>query len=204
MGKSADQIRQEIERERADAGSKIDHLEQQVQGNADHMKQQAQDTAHQVKGEAQALVNDTMDTVKENVDLQQQIQERPLIAAGAALAGGFLLGSMMGGGGGGGRQHQQGYYYSGGDTSGSGQQAGGSHSGSGGMSNQIRSAAKKSGLEDTIENATAALMGSVTEQLKTTLNSRFPGYEEKLKTAQQQSGSFTDKAKATQKEAQQS
>ena len=71
------------------------------------------------------------------------------------------------------------------------------------MSSGIRNAAKKSGLEDTIENAAAALMGSITEQLKTTLDSRFPGYAEKMETAKSSSGSFTDKAKATQDEAQQ-
>lgn len=200
MGKSADQIRQEIDRERADAGQKIDELEQRVQDNTEHMKQQARDTAEQVRGEAQALVHDTVHTVKENMNLEEQIQERPLVAAGAALIGGFVLGSLMDSGSG---HHQTVHHYSGADVSGSGQHTGGSHTGSS-VANGIRSAAKKSGLEETIENAAAALLGSVTEQLKDTLNSRMPGYSEKMSTAEQQHGSFSEKAKATQHEAQQS
>ncbi len=173
-----------------------------MQGNAEHMKHQAQDTAKQVRGEAQGMVEDAVHTVQENLHLQQQVQERPLLAAGAALVGGFLLGGMMGGGGGG-QQHQQ-QHPSGAHTTGGGQQAGGQTGGgqqSGGMAGTVRNAAKKSGLEDTIENAVAALLGSVTEQLKGTMDQRFPGYSEKMQTAQQQ-GSFTDKARATQQEAQ--
>ena len=204
MGKSSDELRQEIDAQRADAGQKINDLQGQVQGQADHARDQVKDTAEQVRGEAKALMNDTVDTVKENFDLQEQIQERPLVAAGAALLGGFLLGSMMDGGNG--HQHRSSYNYSGGDTTGGGQHYSGGQSSDGGanISGGIRQAAQKSGLEDTISNATAALMGSLTEQLKTTLDQRFPGYSDKLQTAEHQSGSFTDKAKATQKEAQQS
>jgi hypothetical protein len=65
----------------------------------------------------------------------------------------------------------------------------------------VRSAAQKSGLEDTIENAAAALMGSVTEQFKRSLDRTFPGFSEKLDTAEHQKGSFAQKARATQHEA---
>jgi len=46
------------------------------------------------------------------------------------------------------------------------------------------------------------MMGSLTEQIKGTLDQKMPGYAEKMDTAQRQSGSFTDKARATQEEAQ--
>jgi len=203
MGKSSDEIRQEIDQQRADAGQKINDLEHQIQSQAEHAREQVMDTAGQVRGEAQALVNDTVETLRENVNLQQQVQERPLVAAGAALIGGFLLGSMMDGGG---SHRQPSYSSSGSDTTSSGQPYGGGQAHAGGgnaFSSGIRTAAQKSGLEDTISNAAAALMGSLTEQLKTALDQRFPGYADKLQTAEHQSGSFSDKAKATQKEAQQ-
>ncbi len=190
MGQSSDQIRQEIDRDRADAGERIDHLQEQLQGQADHMQHQAQDTAEHVRGQAQGFVDDAVASVQ-NFDYHRQIQERPLVSLGAALLGGFVLGGMMGGGGGGQQQ-------SSGGSSQSSQPQGG------GMSSQLRSAAQKSGLEDTISNASAALMGSVTEQLKGTINSNFPGFSEKLDTAQSQRGSFTEKSRATQQEAQQS
>ena len=66
----------------------------------------------------------------------------------------------------------------------------------------IRSAAQKSGLEDTVSNAAAAMMGSVTEQLKDMLDRSFPGFIEKLDTAQHQPGSLADKTRATQQDAQ--
>jgi ElaB/YqjD/DUF883 family membrane-anchored ribosome-binding protein len=199
MGKSSDEIRQEIDEQRADAGQKIDHLEHQIQGNVEHARDQVMDTADQVRGEAKALVNDTVDTVKENFDLHQQIQERPLVSAGAALVGGFLLGSMMSGDD---HHRQTSGYRAGGETTGGGQHTGGHHNG-GGLTSGIRSAAEKSGLDETVSNAAAALMGSVTEQLKHMLDQSFPGFSEKLDTAQHKSGSFTDKAKATQQEVQQ-
>ena len=204
MGKSSDEIRQEIDRQRADAGQKINQLEQQVQGQAEHAKEQVMDTAEQLRGEAKALVTDTVDTVKESFNLHDQVQERPLVMAGAALVGGFLLGSMMSGDGGGPRQAS--HSYSASDTTGGGQSYSGGHlsGGGGNLTSGIRTAAQKSGLEDTLSNATAALMGSLTEQLKTTLDQKFPGYADKLQTAEHQPGSFADKAKATQQEAQRS
>lgn len=193
MGQSSDQIRQEIDAQRSDAGEQIDHLQEQLQDNADHMHQQVQDTAEHVRGQAQGIMDDAVKSVQ-NFDFHQQVEQRPLVAVGAALIGGFVLGGMMGGGGQ--QQSSQG-------GSQGGQQQGGGQSG-GGMGSQIRNAAQKSGLEDTISNAAAALMGSVTEQLKGTLDSNFPGFSEKMNTAQSKPGSFTDKSRATQQEAQRS
>ena len=72
-----------------------------------------------------------------------------------------------------------------------------------GLGSSLRNAAQKSGLEDTISNAGAALMGSVTEQLKDMVDRSFPGFSDKMSNVQQQSGSFTDKAQAATEEAQQ-
>ncbi len=191
MGQSADQIRQEIDANRSDAGQKIDELQGQLQGQADHMQQQAKDTVDHARDQVQDTVHTAVESVQ-NFDYQQQIQDRPLLSAGVALIGGFVLGGMMGGGDGGNQQHS-----SGGSSQSSGQQGRG-------MGSQIRSAAQKSGLEDTFSNAAAALMGSFTEQLKGTLNSNFPGFSEKMDTAQGSQGSFSEKSKATQQEAQRS
>ncbi|MDP9363699.1 MAG: hypothetical protein M3Q10_05645, partial [Chloroflexota bacterium] len=97
MGQTADQLRQEIEQKRGDAASKIDQIESRVQdtvGTVQELPQMAKET-----------VSDTVDQVKtsvqnsvQNIDLSGQIQQRPLAALGAALAGGFLLGGVMGGG----------------------------------------------------------------------------------------------------------
>ncbi len=199
MGKSSDQLREEIDAQRADAGAKIDHLQQQIQGQVDDTRQQVTDTATQVREEAQAVVTDTVDTVKhavEEFDLNRHVQERPLITAGAALLGGFILGAMLDSDGGRSR-------HSGDAGSGSySPQGGHSSNGSSGFSDTIRTAARKSGLEDTISNAGAALMGSLTEQLKEMVDRSLPGFSDKLNTTQQQPGSFTDKAKAAQQDAQ--
>jgi ElaB/YqjD/DUF883 family membrane-anchored ribosome-binding protein len=193
MGQSSDQIRQEIDQNRNSAAEKIDQLKDQVQGTADNVRGQVQDTAEQVVDQVKGTVDQTVESVKQNVqnmDFKQQIEERPLVALGAALLGGFLLGGMMGGGG----QHGQGG--SSRQEFSSGTPVGASQSG-GGVASGIRSAVQRSGLEDTISNAAAALMGSVTEQLKGTLDQSFPGFAGKMNTAQESGGSFSEKTKVT-------
>ena len=115
------------------------------------------------------------------------------MSVGAALLGGFVLGSLMGG-----EEHhrQQSGSYTGANSTGSGHDVSG-------IMNGVRGAAQKSGLEDTVSNAAAALMGSVTDQLKDMLDRSFPGFSDKLDTAQHQQGSLADKTRATQREAQQ-
>jgi ElaB/YqjD/DUF883 family membrane-anchored ribosome-binding protein len=190
MGQSSDQIRQEIDQHRDDAAGKIDQLKEQVQGTADDMRGQVQDTAEQMVNQVKGTVDHTVEAVKQNMDLKQQIEERPLVALGAALVGGFLLGGMMGGGSGHGQSSSHREYSS-------GTPVGESRTG-GGVRSGIRSAVERSGLEDTISSAAAALMGSVTDQLKNTLDQNFPGFATKMDTAKGSSGSFADKAKASQ------
>lgn len=181
MGQSSDQIRQEIDQKRTDAATKIDTLKDQVQGNADQMRGQVEDTVDQVREGVQGTVEDTIETVKQNIDLKKQMEERPLVALGTALLGGFVLGGLMGSGGG-----QQ-------------SQSGGASSG--GASSGVRNAVKQSGLEDTISNAAAALMGNVTEQVKQTLDSNFPGFADKMSSAQQQPGTLSEKTRVVQSDA---
>jgi ElaB/YqjD/DUF883 family membrane-anchored ribosome-binding protein len=194
MGQSSDQIRQEIDHQRADAGQRIDDLQAQLHSNADRMQQQVQDTAEHVRGQVEGTVSDAVHSVQ-NMDFNKQIQGRPLVSVGAALLGGFLLGGLLNG-----EEKRKRYSsnYSSGNSDGS--SASDTMRGVGG---QLRNAAQKSGLEDTITNAGAALMGSITEQIKGTLDSNFPGFSDKLDTAQSKRGSFPEKSRATQQEAQQ-
>jgi len=166
-----------------DAADKIDQLRDQVQGSADQMRGQVQDTVEQVKDQVKGTVDDTIQTVKESIDFKQQIEERPLVALGVAFFGGILLGGMTGGG-----KQQSGYP----------QSSGNQNSSSGGGSGAMRSAMQRSGLEDTISNAAAALMGSVTDQLKNTLDKNFPGFADKMQSAQQKPGDFAEKSRAAQ------
>lgn len=201
MGKSSDQLREEIDAQRAEAGEKIDQLQHQVQDQIEDTRQQVTETATHVREEAQAMVTDTVDTVKKSVedfDFEQMVQQRPLVSVGVAMLGGVLLGSMLGG-----DDHQRSHHHAG-ATYDAGSVSYGSRSGNGGagIGSTLRSAAQKSGLEDTISNVGAALMGTMTEQLKNMVDQNFPGFSEKLDHAQQQPGSFTDKASAAQEEAQ--
>jgi ElaB/YqjD/DUF883 family membrane-anchored ribosome-binding protein len=171
MGQSSDQLRQEIEQHRSDASQKIDDLEARVQ-----------DTAIQAREQAKGMVEDTIQTAKESFDFRKQVEERPLVALGVAFVGGLMLGGITGGG----QQTSSGQ---------SGSQQSRRASGT------LRHAAQRSGLEDTISNAAAALLGSVTEQFKSTLDQNFPGFSQKMDTAQNTQGGVADKAKATQRDA---
>ena len=210
MGKSSDQLREEIDAQRSDAGAKIDDLQHQVQDQVEHAREQVTDTASHVRDEAEAMMTDTVDSVKQTVedfDLERMVQDRPLLSVGAAMLGGYMLGAMLGGGSDAGQNSNQ--YTTARMGSSTGSQArsysdshSGSHSSGAGIGQSLRSAAQKSGLEDTISNAGAALMGSVTEQLKGMMDKNFPGFSDKLDNARQQDGSFKEKARSAQQEAQ--
>lgn len=204
MGKSSDELRQEIDMHRADAERKINNLQGQIQGTADDLKSQAQGTVedlrHQVEGTAndvrdqvQGTVEDTIQTVKENVDFEKFVQERPLVSLGAALIGGFVLGGILDGssGGGGGSSHSS-------TSSGSGSYSGSSGTSHSGISDSIRNIYKSSGLEDTVNNAAAAMMGSMTEQLKQTMDRNMPGFADKMDSAKRTEGSVMDKSREVQ------
>lgn len=200
MGKSADQIREEIDAQRAETGAKVDDLQHQVQAQVEGARQQVTDTVGQVRDEANAMVNDTIDSVKksvEDLDIEGMVQERPLVAVGTALLGGFLLGALMGSGSddNGHRSNVNARQYS----SDSGSSVGTAMAaGAGSFGNTLRDAARKSGLEDTISNAGAALMGSLTDQIKEMVDKSFPGFSDKLDTVVNEPGSFKDKISAAQ------
>ena len=165
MGQTADQLRQDIEHKRDDAAAKIDAIETQFE-----------DTARRVQ--------DTAKRVKENVDLRQQIQERPLVALGAALVGGFVLGGILGGEQKGGQPSQH---------------AGEQHGGGArprGVASGIKEAAKRSGLEDTVSSVTAAVMGMATDKIKSTVDQTFPGFGQKMQAAQQAGGGLGQRQEA--------
>lgn len=192
MGKSSDELRQEIDESRRDATAKIDQLQNEVQGTAEDLRTQATGAAEDVREQVNSTVNDTIDSVKENVNIEEMVQQRPLVSVGAALIGGFILGGMLGGGGGGGQSRHSGYSQGGSSSDYSG------GSGGGGLGDSVRDAFRKSGLEDTMSNATAALISSVTDQVKDTMDRNMPGFADRMDTAKDTDGSVMDKTRRTQ------
>jgi|GEM_PF-2119136 len=202
MGQSSDAIRQEIDQKRADAASKIDQFQTQMEDTSEQLRnqvkegaEQVQATAEHVREQVQGTVEDTVETAKqtiENIDFKQQVQQRPLLSVGAAFFGGMMLGKLTNGHDNGQHSHssfQQPYQ----------QQSASSHAThqSNGLVEGVRGAVQKSGIEDLISNATAALIGQVADQARTTIDRSFPGFSEKVQTVQQQDGSVIDKAKAS-------
>lgn len=198
MGESTDQIRREIDANRQDAAAKIDQLQNQVQNTADGLRANVQDTAEGIvtgvqdtaehlREQVSGAVDDTIQSVKENVDLRKTIEERPLLALGAALIGGFVLGGLTGGDNNG--QHQ----YQGAGTSSHASGGPGSQLGQG-----LRAAIQKTGIEDTLSSAAAAFVGSLGDQLKDTLDRNMPGFADKMETARETPGDFASKARQAQ------
>jgi hypothetical protein len=119
MGETPDQLRQEVDRKREDAGQKVDALEQRmtetvqrvrdgvtetteqvratVQDSVEGVQQAVGQTAQQVTEQVKATTQQVTEQVKENFNLRRQIEERPLVMLGAALLGGFVIGSVTGG-----------------------------------------------------------------------------------------------------------
>jgi uncharacterized protein YjbJ (UPF0337 family) len=188
MGESTNQIRQEIDQSRQSAADKIDQLQDQVTGTADQLRVNVQDSAEQLRDQVSGAVDDTIQTVKENIDIRQAIEQRPLLALGAALISGFVLGSLTGGDDG----HQT---NSQGATSFTSSRTGSSGSS---LGSGLRSAIQKTGIEDTLSSAAAAFIGSLGDQLKDTLDRNMPGFADKMQSAQQTPGSFADKTREAQ------
>lgn len=185
MGQSSDQIREEIDQHRHDAADKIDRLQSQVQGAADDLRSQAQDTVAGMQEQVKGTVDETIETVKQNLDFREQVQERPLVALGAALIGGFVVGGMLGGGS---ENRSSGHHVDSESTH-------TSHSSGGGMGSTVQHAVKSSGLEEMLSNAAAALMGSVTEQVKQTVDRNMPGFSQKMDEAKRTPGSVMEKSR---------
>lgn len=193
MGETADQLRREVDQKRDDAAQKIDQIETLVT-----------ETTQQVKDQVKGSVDQTTQKVKDTFDFRRQVEERPLVALGAAVAGGFVLGGILGGGeqgggrGGGNFRYVEGQRvpsYQGNVVSSqqSRQMQGG---GGGGLTSAIRNAAKSSGFDDTLNTMAAAFMGTLTERMRSSVDKNFPGVMEKFQQLQGTEGSFTEKAQA--------
>ena len=183
MGQSSDQIREEIDAKRDDAAQKIDQLQAEAMNMTEELRDQAQ-----------GVVDDSIQTVKESLDVRQQIEQRPLLSLGVALAAGFALGSMMGGDG---HQrharHQSHQMSSGAVNVGAMDQGGGSS-----FTSTLTDLAHKSGLDETLSNAAAAFLGNITDQFQQTIDRNFPGFSEKMQSAERTPGGFAEKSQATQ------
>jgi ElaB/YqjD/DUF883 family membrane-anchored ribosome-binding protein len=152
MGETADQLRQEVDQKREDAAEKIDQIQAKVEGAT----QQVKDT-----------VDDAKQQVKETFDLRKQIEEKPLLALGAALAGGFILGGVLGDG-----DHDDRRYprYDEGPR-----QMPYRPPASSGIMDNVRKAAKNTGLDDTLNTMVASFMGSLGARVKAIGEEAFPG-----------------------------
>ncbi len=152
MGETADQLRQEVDQKREDAAEKIDQIQAKVEGAT----QQVKDTVDGAKQQ-----------VKDTFDLRKQIEEKPLLALGAALAGGFILGGVLGDGGHDDRRYPR-------YDEGQRPMPYRPPSSSGVMDN-VRKAAKSTGLEETLNTMVASFMGSLGERVKAIGEETFPG-----------------------------
>lgn len=153
MGETTDQLRQQVDQKREDASQKIDQIEQQVMNKAQDIETKVSDTAQQVKAQ---------------MDWRHQVEERPLVAVGAALVGGILLGGIVGKG-----DHRQ-----------STQQQAGMHaSQGGGVTGSVRKAAKDSGLDNAVENFANAAFGMIGERVREMTDRTFPGMLDKVQNA---------------------
>lgn len=168
MGQTADELRQEIDAKRNDASQKIGQIEEKVTGAADQVKEKVADTADHVK-----------EQVMNTFDWRQQVQERPLVALGAAFLGGVVLAGVVGDGNG---KDQRGGYQQGNSNFNirrHSEQGSGAGSGQG-LTASIRNAAKTSGLEETMSGMVGAFMMNLTDRVKTMADQTFPGMADKL------------------------
>jgi ElaB/YqjD/DUF883 family membrane-anchored ribosome-binding protein len=206
MGKTSDQLREEIAAKREDAADKIDQIEAKVQELPNLAKESVMETVDTSIAQAREKVTDTVTQVKQQIDVPGQVVERPLAAVGVAFAGGYLLGKLLGGGNGSQGRYRtdwdQAHSYSGrqeaamranlasgGYTGGQYGSAAGVSSGSYGHERQgsgegiagtLKNAARSAGLEETLSGVGTALIATLTEQFHRTLRDTFPEFAQQL------------------------
>lgn len=168
MGQTADQLRQEIDDKRDDAAAKIDEIEARVQNTAQMAKDTVEETMQSAKDTVTETVSETLDTVKQSFDVKRQIDERPLMALGAAALGGFILGGM----GGGDKKHRSDRTYS------SDRNQYQEHRSQPG---RLQQAARSTGLDNAMSAVTGALMGMAADRLRGLVEESFPEFSDRLR-----------------------
>jgi hypothetical protein len=148
MGETTGELREAVDNKREDAAQKIDKIEQKV--------------------------GETKQQVRESLNWRRQVDEKPLMAVGAAFIGGMVLGGVMGGDDD--RQKSSSHW----QTSKS----------RGGIGGTIRNAAKTSGFEDTLNEMATGLFGSLSSRMKQVASETFPSIADKAQSSQT-SGSRT-------------
>jgi len=146
MGQAADQLRDQVDQTRDDAAQKIQQIEQRVA--------------------------ETTQQVKEQFDWRHQVEERPLLAMGAALLGGMVLGGLTGGGGDHGGSNGRSYASASSDH----QQS----SDGGGLTGIIRTAAKNAGIEETVHQIADSALHSFGDRLRDIAAQNIPSLADQL------------------------
>ncbi len=163
MGKSTSEISQELEQTRSDAAEKIGKIEEQVTQSAE--------------------------AVKESLDWRHQVENRPMLAVGAAFLGGMLLGGMTGGGS---DDRPRTYSYI------ESEKQGGSMSANpqGGIGSALRNAARTSGADEAFSSAAAAVLTTATQRFKDTIEETYPGFLERYENSKSANGGVAERIKA--------
>jgi len=190
MGETADDVRQEIDNKRQDATDKIEQLEQKVTGAADQVMQTKEQVKEQVVQTKEQVVDSVMQA-KDQVmqfDWRQQVDQKPLVALGAAFIGGIVLCGITGGDDDRDRYRTRvtpsygstSTYGAGSNYPAIGEPGSAAGSGGGGLMASIRNAAKNSGFEDTINGMASSFMSTLSDRIKQVANDTFPGMADKL------------------------
>jgi len=93
MDQEPDAIKKDIDETRDSMTVKMQQLEDRVRGTVDDFKGAVDETVDDVKGK----VDDTVGNVKQVFDFDHQMNERPWIMVGGAIAAGLVLGALLGG-----------------------------------------------------------------------------------------------------------
>jgi len=153
--------------------------------------EQTRSDASQKIEKIEQQVTQSAESVKESLDWRHQVDARPLLALGGAFLGGMLLAGMTGGSSNGNGSASRNYSFEGaGNQSSSGNQQ------SGGISGAIKHAAHTSGADEAVTSAAAAVLTSVSQQVKDAIEETYPGFLERYENSKSATGGVTDRMKA--------
>jgi ElaB/YqjD/DUF883 family membrane-anchored ribosome-binding protein len=94
MDKRTESIQQDIDQTQGSMTEKMEQIEGHVQGTAHQVRSSVDDTVDRTVENVKGTVGHSIDRVKDEVDIQQLVEERPWLMLGGSVLVGYMLGNM--------------------------------------------------------------------------------------------------------------
>lgn len=94
MDKRTEAIQQDIDYTHDSMTGKMEEIEGRMQGSAHNVRSSMEEGVNRTVDNVKSTVGNNFEKMKENVDIQQLVEERPWLMLGGSVLAGYMLGSL--------------------------------------------------------------------------------------------------------------